>query len=154
MIAPEIETVCAAFESTAKRHPERAFLNVLPETAALYGIAAGEVTYAEAAREVAALREKIAGAGYLPGQRVMLLMENRPAFFLWWLALNGLGLSVVPVNPCFLYTFDAADELLCVVLVGRLYSQKITHYLYPHTPDTCNHSFAQSCLIKTTDNIT
>ena len=124
MIAPEIETVCAAFENTAKRYPERGFLNVLPETAALYGIAAGEVTYAEAAREVAALREKIAAAGYLPGQRVMLLMENRPAFFLWWLALNGLGLSVVPVNPDLRaaelsYMIDHAEPVLAVAIPAR-----------------------------------
>ena len=41
MIAPEIETVYAAFQDTAARHPNRAFLNVLPETAEIYGIAAG-----------------------------------------------------------------------------------------------------------------
>ena len=124
MIAPEIETVCAAFEDAAARHPNRAFLNVLPETAEIYGIAAGEVSYAAAAREVAALRENIAAAGYLPGQRVMLLMENRPAFFLWWLALNGLGLSVVPVNPDLRaaelsYMIDHAEPVLAVALPSR-----------------------------------
>lgn len=124
MIAPEIATVYAAFQDTAVRHPNRAFLNVLPETAEIYGIAAGEVSYAAAAREVAALREKIAAAGYLPGQRVMLLMENRPAFFLWWLALNGLGLSVVPVNPDLRaaelsYMIDHAEPVLAVALPSR-----------------------------------
>ncbi|MEP4012611.1 MAG: AMP-binding protein, partial [Sulfitobacter sp.] len=124
MIAPEIETVYAAFQDTAARHPNRAFLNVLPETAEIYGIAAGEVSYAAAAREVAALRENIAAAGYLPGQRVMLLMENRPAFFLWWLALNGLGLSVVPVNPDLRaaelsYMIDHAEPVLAVAIPAR-----------------------------------
>jgi acyl-CoA synthetase (AMP-forming)/AMP-acid ligase II len=124
MIAPEIETVCAAFQDTAARHPNRAFLNVLPETAEIYGIPAGEVSYAAAAREVAALRENIAAAGYLPGQRVMLLMENRPAFFLWWLALNGLGLSVVPVNPDLRaaelsYMIDHAEPVLAVAIPSR-----------------------------------
>ncbi|MGR3628476.1 MAG: AMP-binding protein, partial [Sulfitobacter sp.] len=124
MIAPEIETVYAAFEDAAARHPNRAFLNVLPETAEIYGIAAGEVSYAAAAREVAALRENIAAAGYLPGQRVMLLMENRPAFFLWWLALNGLGLSVVPVNPDLRaaelsYMIDHSEPVLAVAISSR-----------------------------------
>lgn len=124
MIAPEIETVYAAFQDTAARHPNRAFLNVLPETAEIYGIAAGEVSYAAAAREVAALRENIAAAGYLPGQRVMLLVENRPAFFLWWLALNGLGLSVVPVNPDLRaaelsYMIDHAEPVLAVAIPSR-----------------------------------
>jgi acyl-CoA synthetase (AMP-forming)/AMP-acid ligase II len=124
MIAPEIETVYAAFQDTAARHPNRAFLNVLPETAEIYGIAAGEVSYAAAAREVAALRENIAAAGYLSGQRVMLLMENRPAFFLWLLALNGLGLSVVPVNPDLRaaelsYMIDHAEPVLAVAIPSR-----------------------------------
>jgi acyl-CoA synthetase (AMP-forming)/AMP-acid ligase II len=29
----------------------------------------------------------------------MLLLENRPQFFVWLLALNRIGASVVPVNP-------------------------------------------------------
>ncbi|WP_339820443.1 AMP-binding protein [Sulfitobacter dubius] len=124
MIAPEIATVYAAFRDTAMRHPNCAFLNVLPETAEIYGIAVGEVSYAAAALEVAALRENIAAAGYLPGQRVMLLMENRPGFFLWWLALNGLGLSVVPVNPDLRaaelsYMIDHAEPVLAVAIPAR-----------------------------------
>lgn len=124
MIGAETETVYAAFEDTAARHPERGFLNVLPETAEIYGIAAGEVSYAEAARQVVALRKRISAAGYLPGQRVMLLMENRPAFFLWWLALNGLGLSVVPVNPDLRaaelsYMIDHAEPVLAVAIPAR-----------------------------------
>lgn len=124
MIAPKIATVRAAFDETAAKHPDRVFLNVLPETAEIYGIAAGEVTYADAAREVEALRERISAAGYLHGQRVMLLMENRPAFFLWWLALNGLGLSVVPVNPDLRaaelsYMIDHAEPVLAVAIPSR-----------------------------------
>lgn len=124
MIPPKIATVRAAFDETAAQHPDRAFLNVLPETAEIYGIAAGEVTYVDAAREVEALRQRISAAGYLHGQRVMLLMENRPAFFLWWLALNGLGLSVVPVNPDLRaaelsYMIDHAEPVLAVAIPAR-----------------------------------
>ncbi len=92
-------TVHGAFAASAARWPDRPFLNVLPETAAIYGIEAGEITYARAAAEVDRLRAALAGAGMNPGHRLMLLMENRPAFFLWWLAANALGASVVPVNP-------------------------------------------------------
>jgi acyl-CoA synthetase (AMP-forming)/AMP-acid ligase II len=38
-------------------------------------------------------------AGYGVGHRVGLMLENRPAAFLHWFALNGLGVSVVPLNP-------------------------------------------------------
>src|SRR5262249_20983879 len=38
-------------------------------------------------------------AGYGRGQRIGLMLENRPTFLLHWLALNGLGTGVVPLNP-------------------------------------------------------
>jgi len=40
-----------------------------------------------------------ATAGYGPGHRIGLMLENRPAFFMHWLALNRIGVSVVPLNP-------------------------------------------------------
>ena len=93
------ETVFKAFAETAARWPARGFLNVLPETAQIYGIEAGEISYEQARDMVVRHADDIAAAGYREGQRVMLLMENRPAYFIWWLALNKLGISVVPVNP-------------------------------------------------------
>lgn len=92
-------TVFEVFASAARVWPDRPFLNVLPETAAIYDIAPGEITYGDALVEVERLRHALAGAGLARGHRVMLLLENRPAFFLWWLAVNAMGASVVPVNP-------------------------------------------------------
>ncbi len=91
-------TVSQALDQAAARWPGNAFLAVLPETAGIYGIRAGEISYAEAARAVARLRAAYAEAGYGRGHRAGLLLDNRPAFFLHWLALNGLGVSVVPIN--------------------------------------------------------
>ena len=99
MSAITATTVHGAFAATAARVPDRPFLNVLPETAAVYGIEPDEITYARAAAQVDRLRAALQGAGLGAGHRVMLLMENRPVFFLWWLAANALGASVVPVNP-------------------------------------------------------
>ncbi|WP_116087610.1 AMP-binding protein [Tropicimonas sp. IMCC34011] len=95
----EGKSVSAAFSAAAERWAERPVLQVLPETAGIYGIAPGEMTYRAAAERVEDLRAAFEAAGYRAGQRVMLLLENRPDFFLYWLALNALGLSVVPVNP-------------------------------------------------------
>ncbi|MFN4099759.1 MAG: AMP-binding protein [Pararhodobacter sp.] len=92
-------SVHTAFAASAARWPERPFLNVLPETATVYSIKSGEISYARAAAEVDRLRVALSAAGLTSGHRLMLLMENRPAFFLWWLAANALGASVVPVNP-------------------------------------------------------
>jgi acyl-CoA synthetase (AMP-forming)/AMP-acid ligase II len=119
------DTVHGAFSDAAARWPDRPFLNVLPETADIYGIDAGEITFAQAAAEVGALRDRIGDAGYRTGQRVMLLMENRPAFFLWWLAFNAHGVSVVPINPDLraaelAYMIGHAEPVLAVVLPGRV----------------------------------
>jgi len=92
-------TVFEAFAHAARLWPARPFLNVLPETAALYSVTSGETSYGDALTEVERLRTALAAAGLSRGHRVMLLLENRPAFFLWWLAVNALGASVVPVNP-------------------------------------------------------
>ncbi len=95
----EQRTVANAFAATASRHMDEAFLIVSPETAETYGIAAGPITYGAAARQIARLRDRYAASGYKAGYRVGLLLENRPAFFFHWLALNGLGAGVVPLNP-------------------------------------------------------
>jgi acyl-CoA synthetase (AMP-forming)/AMP-acid ligase II len=92
-------TVYEAFRRSAIRYPERDFLCVLPQTAAKYSIDARSYSYADAVREVEWLEGRYRAAGLGPGQRVGLMLENRPAFFFHWLALNALGASIVPINP-------------------------------------------------------
>lgn len=93
------DSVYDALQTMARLYPDRPLLAVLPETAKAYGIDAGEWSY----REIAAAAEKVAGrfgaAGYRRGQRIGLLLENRPHFFITWFGLNALGISVVPINP-------------------------------------------------------
>jgi acyl-CoA synthetase (AMP-forming)/AMP-acid ligase II len=86
-------TVHQAFRQVAHAGPGRPFLCVLPEVAARYGIAAGEMTYGRALAAVDGLAARFAAAGYGHGHRAGLLLENRPSFFLNWLALNALGVS-------------------------------------------------------------
>lgn len=95
----EAETVYGALCAAAARWPDKPFLNVLPETASVYGVEAGEITYAallEAVnRQVAAYRRAGVGAD----MRIGVLVENRPAYYRHWLAMNALGASIVPINP-------------------------------------------------------
>jgi acyl-CoA synthetase (AMP-forming)/AMP-acid ligase II len=91
-------TVFVAFADAAARYAERPFLHILPETAACYAIEAQALTYGEALRQVERLAAAYRAAGYGHGHRAGLMLENRPAFFLHWLALNALGVSVVPIN--------------------------------------------------------
>ncbi|MFV0383216.1 MAG: AMP-binding protein [Paracoccus sp. (in: a-proteobacteria)] len=93
------DDVASAFALAASAWPERPFLNILPETAAIYDIAAGQITYSGAQSRITALRDDMRKAGLRAGHRIMLGLQNRPDFFLYWIAANGLGASVVPVNP-------------------------------------------------------
>ena len=92
-------TVYAAFQKAARTHGARPFLNVLPETAEVYRISAGEITYAAMAAAVEKQILAFNAAGIGSGHRVGILVENRPVFFQHWFALNALGASVVPINP-------------------------------------------------------
>lgn len=91
-------TVHDAFQRTLARHGDREFLSILPETAQHYGIEARSYTYAEAAEEIASLAQRYAAGGLRALHRVGLMLENRPAMFFHWLALNSLGVSAVPLN--------------------------------------------------------
>jgi acyl-CoA synthetase (AMP-forming)/AMP-acid ligase II len=92
-------TVAAAFSRIAARYPGSDWLQVLPETAGIYGIEARCWQYREVAERVEQLRQAYARAGYGHGHRAGLLLLNRPEFLWHWLALNRLGVSIVPINP-------------------------------------------------------
>jgi len=91
-------TVHDAFAARARRQPAAEFVCTEAVTAAAYGIAAGALRYGDALARIDALRQRYAAAGYGHGHRAGLLLENRPAFFLHWFALNALGVSVVPIS--------------------------------------------------------
>jgi acyl-CoA synthetase (AMP-forming)/AMP-acid ligase II len=91
-------TVYDVFRRVAARRGDAEFLCVEAVTAAAYGIDAGPRSWREVAGEVERLRAAYAQAGYGHGHRVGLLLENRPAFFTHWLALNSLGVSIVPIH--------------------------------------------------------
>ncbi|TFZ00843.1 ATP-dependent acyl-CoA ligase [Ramlibacter henchirensis] len=93
-----MRTVHDRFTATAARDPGGEFLYIDGVTAQVYGIDAAPITWAQAAAEVERLRAAYAAAGYGHGHRAGLLLENRPAFLFHWLALNALGVSVVPIN--------------------------------------------------------
>lgn len=99
MMGAEIDTVYAAFAATADKYPTRPILNILPSTAEVYAIGFGEISYQTALSEINRLAITLEAAGYTAGMRVALLLENRPSFFIFWLALNKMGASVVPINP-------------------------------------------------------
>ncbi|MDO8704406.1 MAG: AMP-binding protein [Sulfuricaulis sp.] len=112
------KTVYEAFQNSVAVSPDNAFLCVPPgRDFAPQGM---ELSYAQVARQVAEVASAYHAAGYGPGHRVALLLENRPDHFVHFLALNSLGVSQVPVNPDFrpeelryLLDHSGADLLVC-----------------------------------------
>src|SRR5512145_776807 len=92
-------TVFEAFAETAQTAPGNVFLCAPPAPGRAYHPGGVELTFGQTRQAVLALRDAYASAGYGHGHRVALLLDNRPEFFFHYLALNGLGVSIVPINP-------------------------------------------------------
>ena len=91
-------TVFDAFARAAAGHAGGPFLHIPAAACGHYASGALEYSYADTLRHARELQACYAGANYGRGQRIALLLENRPDFFFHWLALNALGASVVPLN--------------------------------------------------------
>ena len=84
-------TVFSAFERTAAAHGAKPFLEMPAWRLKL--------SYAGALEEIRVVAKRYQSRGYGPGHRVALKLETRPEFLLHFLALNSLGVSVLPLNP-------------------------------------------------------
>jgi crotonobetaine/carnitine-CoA ligase len=119
------QTVFDAFVTTAEAAPGNVFLCAPPAAGRAYHPAGVEFTYGQAREATLALRETYAAAGYGHGHRVALLLENRPEFFFHYLALNALGVGIVPINPDYrhdemLYQMEHSEADLAVVIGSRV----------------------------------
>ncbi|RMF08394.1 MAG: ATP-dependent acyl-CoA ligase [Alphaproteobacteria bacterium] len=94
----ELCTVFDLFKSAAERYGAAVFLHIPAEAASAYSDRAVDLTYGEAMDLIGEARTAYAAAGLSTGVRVGLLLDNRVDFFIHWFALNGLGVSVVPLN--------------------------------------------------------
>jgi acyl-coenzyme A synthetase/AMP-(fatty) acid ligase len=98
MSGPSGPSVWGLFEAAARDEPRREFLHVPLEACHAYSAAAITLSYAAARERSSDLALELARAGFGAGHRVALALDNRPDFFLHFLALNQLGMSVVPLN--------------------------------------------------------
>jgi len=131
-LTDEIDSVSDYFAQSARRYPESDFLHVPVEACKTYSSASINLTYSEAYEQIGSLRTWYQSAGFGIGHRVALSLENRPEFFIHFLALNGLGASIVPINPelsssATAYLLENSDATLVVALPGH--AQKLDNCL-------------------------
>ena len=93
------QTIGAFFRSKAECYGDNPFLVVPADTGRVYHPEGYEISYAQALETVCLWQDAFENAGYGVGTRVAVLLGNRPEMMLLKLALNGLGVSWVPVNP-------------------------------------------------------
>jgi len=84
-------TVFSAFEQTARAHGAKPFLHFPPQKV--------ELSYAQAQERIGDIARAYQRKGYAHGHRVALKLPNCAEFLLHFLALNSLGVAVVPMNP-------------------------------------------------------
>ena len=117
-------TIPEAWNEAVARHGGRPFLVVPPGPARGYLPEGVEITYRAADAEMARIAEAWHRAGWGSGHRVAALMENRPDYLLLKMALNSLGVSLVPINPEYraaetAYLLDHSEPEAVVVLASR-----------------------------------
>ena len=89
-------SIHACFNRSVEAWREHDF--ILAPSEALGGTAAISLTFGEAAELVAQHAARYGQAGFGSGHRVGLALGNHPEFFLQFLALNSLGVSIVPLD--------------------------------------------------------
>ena len=129
-------TVFDVFMRTAQTAPDNVFLCAPPDPGRAYHPDGIELTYRQTRDAALALQEVYRAAGYGHGHRVALLLENRPEFFFHFLALNALGVSIVPVNPDYrhdemLYLMEHSEADLAVDLCADAVEALLSDGLEP-----------------------
>ena len=107
------------FRHTSEAYGTKPFLAVPGRLAAAWDVSR-EILYRDALRRVDALKAQYADRGVGQGDRVALAFESRPEFVFHYLALNGLGACVVPLNTD-LTTAELSYQLAhagCAAVVG------------------------------------
>lgn len=120
----DLETIGAVWDEAVARHRERPFLAVPSSTTRGYLAGGLELTYGAADLEVQRIKASYRSAGYGVGHRVAMQLENRPEHFLHKLALNAIGVSVVPINPDYrpaeiAYLVEHSEPEMVLALASR-----------------------------------
>lgn len=98
MIGVIVTSVYEAFSNSRQRFSEATFIHIPLEASERYSDRAIDLSYDQAGIQIEQLQQRYGEQGFGRGHRVALMLRNRAEFFLHWIALNGLGVSLVPIN--------------------------------------------------------
>src|SRR5271170_2595294 len=118
------QSISTLFEATAARCADRDFLHVPAESCRDYAGGSLTLSYGEVRAQVEALASRLRSLGYRPAHRVAVALDNRPDFFVFFLALAQLQVSIVPLNASMSsnelrYIIGHADAVLVVTHQGH-----------------------------------
>ena len=99
MISIGDKTIADAFSEVAERWPDNDFFVVPASPNRHYNPEGYRSTYSQMAGSIAAAAAVLRAAGYGPGHRVAVDLENRPEHVVTAFALATVGASMVPINP-------------------------------------------------------
>lgn len=121
----EFGTLYDTFRKTVETWPDNDAYCAPAMAGRSYHPAGKTYTWAETGAAVEQLRNKYMDAGYGPGHRVSILFDQRPEFFFHYYALNGLGCSVVPINPDYrpdeiAYVVEHSESILVLAVEHRM----------------------------------
>ncbi|MCH8072248.1 MAG: AMP-binding protein [Proteobacteria bacterium] len=94
----DYSSVYDAFKQCSKRFRDNAFLRAPPENTADSSTKGVFYTYGETSARVNELIPNYAARGLRKGERVALVFDSRLEVYLHLLALNALGVSIVPLH--------------------------------------------------------
>lgn len=98
----ETDTLAFALTKAVEQYPDNAWISVPANPDREYWPTGFDLSFSQAAAEIEALMQAWKAAGYGPGHRVALHLENRPEHLLHKMALNSLGVCIVPINRDYL----------------------------------------------------
>ena len=93
------KTIGAAFSAAVSSLADRPFVAATPDECGAYLPSGFDMSYGDAGIRIEDLAALYWRVGYGMGHRVATLLENHPEHVLHTLALNGIGVCCVPINP-------------------------------------------------------
>jgi crotonobetaine/carnitine-CoA ligase len=133
----EHSTIEDVFNAAVQRYADLPMLAVPANPMRNHAPEGLEWSYRQVAQQVQQLQSVYRQAGHGIGHRIGLLLENRPEHLLHKLAMNALGVCVVPLNPdhrpaemAFVIGHSRLDLIICLPQLQSLVEQALS--LTPH----------------------